>query len=131
MEYLLYQRYSKYIISSKSLDEFIFKIKTKRYTNTKLNRMLLHILVNFTKEEAKQFNNIEYIRVLGFNFKGREYLNKIKSNLKVPLVVKFASIKNEMLNIELRSTCVYASVLNENEKQKIIEAEYKNGPIIF
>jgi len=124
-------RFLKYIVSSKSLEEFMLKIKTKRYTYSKLNRMFLHILVSFTKEEAENFQNNEYIRILGFNYKGKEYLNKIKNDLEIPLVVKFASIKNPILDLEFRSTCLYASVLDEVEKQKVIEAEYKNGPIMY
>lgn len=124
-------RLLKYIISSKNLDEFMLKIKTKRYTYSKLTRMFTHILVGFTKEEASSFKNCEYIRVLGFNFKGKEYLNKIKNDLEIPLVVKFASIKNNMLDLEFRATCAYASIFDEIEKQKIIEAEYKNGPIMY
>ena len=109
----------------------MLKIKTKRYTYSKLTRMFTHILVGFTKEEASSFKNCEYIRVLGFNFKGKEYLNKIKNDLEIPLVVKFASIKNNMLDLEFRATCAYASIFDEIEKQKIIEAEYKNGPIMY
>ncbi len=124
-------RLLKYIVSSKSLDEFILKIKTKRYTYSKLSRMFTHILVNFTKEEAKSFKNCEYIRILGFNPKGKEHLNKIKNDLSIPLIVKFASLENEMLKIEYRATCVYTSVLDEKTKTKLIEAEYKNGPIIY
>ncbi len=123
-------RIKKYILKSKTLDELILKIKTKRYTYNKLNRMLNHILCSFTKEEAEKFDQIEYIRILGFNIKGQEYLNKIKKEINIPIITKFSDIKSEMLDIEFRSTCVYASVLNEEDKIKLIESEYKNPPII-
>jgi cytidyltransferase-like protein len=123
-------RFLKYIVSSKSMDEFLLKIKTKRYTYSKLMRMFTHILVNYTKEEAENFKSCEYIRILGFNQKGKEHLNKIKNNISIPLVVRFASLNHPMLKLEYRATCVYASILDEKEKEKLIEAEYKNGPII-
>ena len=93
--------------------------------------MFTHILCDFTKEQANEFNNIEYIRVLGFNNKGRLYLKQIKNEIEVPIITNFSSIKNKILDVEFKSTCVYASILDENEKIKIIESEYKNYPIIL
>ena len=124
-------RINKYIIKCKNLDELILKIKTKRYTYNKLNRMFTHILCNFTKEEADEFENIEYIRILGFSSNGRNYLKGVKDNTNIPIITNYSKLKNKMLELEFRSTCVYASILNENEKIKLIESEYKNYPIII
>ena len=44
---------TKEIINANTYEELITKIKTKRYTYNKISRMLLHILTNFTKEEAQ------------------------------------------------------------------------------
>ena len=123
-------RLKKYIINSKDLNEFILKVKTKRYTYNKLNRMFNHIICNFTKEEAECFTEIEYIRILGFSYKGQTYLNKIKKEIEIPIITTFSNIKSDMLDVEFRTTCVYASVLNEKDKIKLIESEYKNSPII-
>ncbi len=123
-------RIKKYIINSKSLDELILKIKTKRYTYNKLSRMFIHILCGFTKEEANRNNDIKYIRILGFNINGKAYLNYIKKEIPIPLISNFSSIKDEMLDIEFRTTCIYASILNEKEAIKLIESEYKDFPII-
>ena len=125
----IHNRIKKYIIQSKSLNDLILKVKTKRYTYNKLNRMFTHILCNFTKEEAKKFNKIEYIRVLGFNSNGREILKDLKKNIGIPIVTNFSDIDSEMLDIEFRSTCCYASILNEQDKIKLIESEYKNYPL--
>ena len=123
-------RLKKYIVSSKNLDEFILKVKTKRYTYNKLNRMFNHILCNFTKEEALRLNEVEYLRILGFSYKGQDYLNKIKKEIELPIITKFGSIDSEMLDIEYRVTSVYAYPLNEKDKIKLIEDEFKHPPII-
>lgn len=122
-------RVRKYIIQAKSLDDLILKVKTKRYTYNKLNRMFTHILCNFTKEEASSFKNIEYIRILGFNNNGRQIIKDIKNDIDVPIITNFSDIKNPMLDIEFRSTCCYASILDEKDKIKLIESEYKNYPV--
>ena len=124
-------RILKYINYSKNIDELILKVKTKRYTYNKLMRMFTHILCDFTKEEAKKFTNNEYIRILGFNPKGQEYLNKIKKVLNLPLITTFSTFSNPMLEIEKRVTAVYTSPFNEKDKVKLCEAEYKEGPIIY
>lgn len=123
-------RLKKFIINSKDLNEFILKVKTKRYTYNKLNRMFNHIICNFTKEEANKFTEIEYIRILGFSYKGRSYLNKVKKDVEIPIITNFSNIKSDMLDVEFRVTCCYASILNEKDKIKLIESEYKNSPII-
>lgn len=123
-------RISKYIVKAVSLDDLILKVKTKRYTYNKLSRMFTHILCNFTKDEAEQFQDIEYIRILGFDIKGKDYLNKIKKEIELPMITNFSSLESDMLDIEYRVTSVYASILNEQDKIKMIESEYKNTPIM-
>lgn len=117
------------IETSVSLDGYINNIKTKRYTYTKISRMLTHILTGFTKKEAAKMNSVEYIRVLGFTSKGQKYLNTIKKDIKIPLVTTFSTIKSRMLELEQRTTNVYASILNEQDKIKMMESEYKHKPI--
>ena len=112
----------KEIITCKTYDELIEKVKSKRYTYNKLKRMLLHILVGLTKEEAKNLKEIKYIRILGFNNLGQTYLNKIKKDIEIPVLSKFER-ENPMLNLELRSTIIYSLPKNETSLEK---AEYTN-----
>lgn len=121
-------RIKKVIVNCTNWDELVNSIKTKRYTYNKINRMLIHILCDFTKDEAQQFKNITYIRVLGFNKLGQEYLNKIKKVSKLPIITTFSKSNDEMLKLEMRITSVYASVLNENDKNKLIYQEYSSKP---
>ena len=116
-------RILKYIDEVDSFDELINKIKTKRYTYNKLSRMFIHILCSFTKEEASNID-IEYIRVLGFNDKGRNYLNKIKKTSNLPIITGYSNIDSKILDIENRVNKIYAL---DNEEE-LIERELK-GPI--
>jgi hypothetical protein len=84
--------------------------------------MLLHILCNFTKEKAKSFNKITYIRLLGFNENGRKYLNYIKKNIPVPIISKINREKDLMLEFELQTTNIYALTTNND----LIKQEYIN-----
>lgn len=116
---------TKEIINANTYEELITKIKTKRYTYNKISRMLLHILTNFTKEEAQNIK-IDYIRILGFNKNGQKYLNKIKKEVKFPLITGYQKNISKTLDIELRVSKIY-SLSNESN---LIKKEYDKKPII-
>lgn len=98
-------------------------IKTKRYTYNKVNRMLMHILLNIKKiDNDKEI----YLRVLGFNDIGRNYLKQIKRDIDVINTCKQGI--NKALDIEINATYIYSLVTGDNS---LIEREYKNKPIIF
>ena len=118
-------RIIKYINECNNLDELINKVKTKRYTYNRINRMFIHILCSFTKEEAKKFQTPEYIRILGFNNKGKNYLKQIKKEVNLPIISKFSSSKSDMIKLEQRVTSLYAYITNSNY---LNEEEYKLFP---
>ncbi|MBO5095370.1 MAG: nucleotidyltransferase [Bacilli bacterium] len=109
--------FKKHITNSNSIEELINSVKSKNYTYNKIKRCLIHILCGYTKQNC----NIEYIRILGFNKKGQEYLNKIKKDIKLPILTNFKPI----LNYELQVDKIY-SLITDNE---ILKKEL-NGPII-
>ena len=110
------------INNSNNYDELIKNIKSKKDTYNKISRMLLHILCNFTKEKAKKYNDITYLRILGLNSNGKKYLNKIKKDLDIPLISKINREKDPMLEFELNTTKIYDLPYNEN----LIQLEYQN-----
>ena len=116
----------KVIDKSDNFEDLIKNIKSKRYTYNKIKRMLIHILTSFTKEEAKRIK-IDYIRVLGFNNNGKVYLNKIKKDVKVPLVTSYKNNNSEVLNIEYRVTNIYSLIVKDTN---LIEREKKEPVII-
>lgn len=118
-------RIIKAINKSTTYEELISNIKTKRYTYNKISRMLLHILTNFTKEEANNID-IDYIRILGFTSNGRNYLNKIKKNITLPIIFGYKKNLSKVLDIELRVTKIYSLLTNTNQ----LDREYQNKPII-
>ena len=121
-------RINKCIHSCNSLDELINCVKTKRYTYNRVKRALLHILCDFTDYENSLCCDIHYIRVLGFNSIGRSFLNSFKKKCDIPIISNFSSIRDIMLDIEFRSTCVYSLIFNNGKD--IISSEYNNKPII-
>lgn len=118
-------RIKKFIYKSKSLDELILNIKTKRYTYNKIRRMLTHILCSFKKEDAKNLE-IEYLRVLGFNNKGQKVLNSVKKDLDVPIYFNYKENLNKYLDLDFKVATIYSEIVDD---PKIIDNEFKIFPI--
>lgn len=78
-----------------SIVELLSIVGTKRYAKTRLQRILLYAILGITKKDMQvSMNTKPYIRVLGFNDKGRGILSEIsKRNPKLELV---SSVKKFM-----------------------------------
>ncbi len=86
-----------------NLPEFMEKVKSKRYTQTRIQRILLYALLGFTKEDMETSKKIDpYIRVLGCNSKGQALLSEIcKANKKLPVVTSVKSFTTTCRNKKL------------------------------
>lgn len=110
-------RIKKAAQNSGSFHDLLVKIKTKRYTLTRLQRILIHILLGLSKDFFNSFHSIggpPYIRVLGFSSKGKELLSKIKSS-SLPLVTTpsdflrtCSPFQKEMLEADILASDIYS-----------------------
>lgn len=75
---------------STSYESLLENIKSKRYPNSRLQRILLHFLIGTKKESLQRFDQTGplYARVLGFNQTGRTLLKRIKQNSNIPIITK-------------------------------------------
>lgn len=98
-------------------DELLEGICTRRYTKTRVQRILMGILMGITSKDIdmlSRFDSPQYARVLGFNQKGKQLLSQIKQKSSIPLVLKTAdfikscdsSLKRK-LDFESLSTDLY------------------------
>lgn len=116
-------RLKKVINECNTIDELIEKTKSKRYTHNKIRRMLIHILIGFTKEDNNNLT-FNYIKILGFNNNGKKYLNKIKKDISVPISINKDSLTYKY---EIKATLIYDMATNN----KNIDFEISNKPIKF
>jgi predicted nucleotidyltransferase len=118
----LENRIKKAIDKSTTLEAFILEIKTKRYTYSRINRMLTHILVNYTKDDRTKVDDIEYSRILGINQKGRNYIKSIRDNAVYPIITKQSELDSFQLDLEHKVSKVY----NHTTKEGLDQLEYQN-----
>lgn len=89
--------------SCNTLIELINMVKSKRYTQTRIQRILLYALLGFTKEDMESSKKIDpYIRVLGYTSKGQTLLSEICSaNKKLPIVTSVKTFTTTCRNRKL------------------------------
>ncbi|SFL47176.1 Predicted nucleotidyltransferase [Paenibacillus sp. 1_12] len=96
------------------MEQLIGLLKTKRYTRTKLQRMLLRILLNQTKAQLSPTvlrQGVPYLRVLGFSPAGRQLLKRMKHVSKVPIITNVNAASSDaypLLQMDVQATSVYA-----------------------
>lgn len=94
----LENRLKSSVYQCKSYSELAVFVKSKRYTQSKINRILLSVLLNIDKNLPK--SKPEYIRVLGMNKKGMELLSEIKRKSRLPIITKTADYKGLCASFE-------------------------------
>lgn len=81
-------------------------IKTKEVPLSRIKRALVRITLGLDKKHMEKYSNEPYIRVLGFDKKGQEYLSYIRKTVEVPLITKTADYK-EMLLDDIHAANIY------------------------
>lgn len=113
------------------VESLLEALKTKRYTRTKLQRMLLRILLGHRKDElapSALASSIDYIRVLGFTAKGRDLLRRMKKTASVPVVQSAADGPWPYLAMDARATAVY-SLAFRDPNPRMAMRDYTKPPV--
>ena len=85
-------------------------IKTKEVPLSRIKRALVRITLGLDKKHMEKYSNEPYIRVLGFDKKGQEYLSYIRKTVEVPLITKIADYK-EMLLDDIHAANIYNMIV--------------------
>ncbi|WP_186577567.1 nucleotidyltransferase [Aquibacillus kalidii] len=123
----LENRLKKTATKATSFQSWVEAIKTKRYTWTRIQRVMTHILVNSKKETIQHItesHSISHIRLLGMSRRGQEYLNRIKKHIHVPIVTSLGK-DSSLLEMDERAADAYYSVLAPQQRIKLRSQEIK------
>ncbi|OPX42630.1 hypothetical protein CLHUN_34510 [Ruminiclostridium hungatei] len=102
---------------SGTIEELIKNICTRRYAQTRIQRILFSMLTGLTRRDTElfmEYGGPQYARILGFNHTGRTLLSKMKKNSSLPIITKTADFKTScnsllvrMLELEAQATDMY------------------------
>lgn len=104
-------RIANQIEKSSNLEELINNSQTKRYSSNLIRRLLLHIIMETNQNESQR---IDYVRILGFNKKGKLYINKLSKEIKNQIITSPKNTNNKICINELKATKLYDLLTDKN-----------------
>ena len=121
LENRIFEMATKY----EKFDDFYKNLMTKRYTNGRIQRVLIHILLKIDRKIIeKTKDGVGYVKILGFSRKGAKYLKENKENFRIkPLSgLKNVSLilneeERELLNFEIKCDRIY-NIISPHEERK-------------
>ena len=130
-------------ISSGTLEELRQSIKSKRYSFTRINRLLLYSLLDIETEQMLSFDQHGplYLHILGFSTKGRKILQEIKNKSSVRIINRGSELKNAfqdnsnpalqaMLGLDIKTTDLY-TLLYPNSSNRHGSQDFTTSPVII
>ena len=116
----------KNAVKYENYNDFLNNSVSRRYTKSRIQRVLLQIANQIKKEDVNNLPELNYIRVLGFNSKGQQLLKQSKEDTN--LITLFKNIPTPYKDIEWKTSLLYSSLLKE--PNEYIKQELK-GPVII
>ncbi len=123
-------------IHSTDYNDLIDKIKTKRYTRTRIQRALLNIVLNLKKEDIHEIyktNQHIYARILGANQKGRHIIKYLKNYSNIPIItninkfIPYSNYMQQLIEFDHRTNDLYTLLSNNPSKGE----NQKHPPILM
>ena len=119
----------KAVGSCNSINKIIKTLTSKRYTKTRIQRVLLYSLLGITKKDIQMSKRTTpYARILGFNEKGRFLSSEIvRSNPKIEFIASVKKYTREcsnknlqtMLEKDILATDIYTLGYTSNSKSNL------------
>lgn len=114
------------------MEEFYQLVKTKRYTHARLRRLVLWAYLGLAQTDRP--DKPPYLRVLGFNTRGRELLKQMKKTASLPILTKPAHAQDlddtgcRLFQLEARCTDLYDLCFRQVPTPG---REWTTGPVIL
>lgn len=102
-------------------------IKTKEVTLSRIKRALIRIMLGLDNKHMEKYDSSPYIRVLGFDKKGQEYLSYIRKKVEVPLITKTADYKDILLD-DIHAANIYNTIVAGKYGVKEL-GDFVRGPV--
>ena len=136
----LAKRLKNFCNYSGNLSDMIKVIKTKNMTLTRINRALVHLLLNIKAEDLKELQNngyVPYARVLGIKKESSRLLKQIEQNGRIPVITKVSRAEQQLdeagsklLAKDLFATHLYNQAVFD-QYGTVLQNEYKHGILIL
>lgn len=121
--------------TARDFEDLIRKIKTRRYTRTRIQRVLAALLLNIRTDTRERLGLPRYARVLGTTEAGRSYLKQYKKQGSLPVINNLSRfhtedpLLSEMLAFDILATDLFSLALENPElrmsgKDHLVKSPY-------
>ncbi|MBR2544640.1 MAG: nucleotidyltransferase family protein [Erysipelotrichaceae bacterium] len=101
---------------------FISSATTKRYTASRIQRTLCHLMVQNTRSFMNNLPVYDHLRPLAYNQTGQAYLKQLQEK-GVRIVNHFSQIIKPYRELEYKAAVVYSMLMNGEQQEKVIRGE--------
>ena len=129
-------RLKKCIDITSCTDDLISSLHTKRFTDTRIKRILLNALLGIDKQSFEKYSNPSYIRILGVSKKGKKLLGTISKSSNLPILLNSSDALNlkstakELFDLECLATNLYV-LAYKNKDLKYSNQDLTNKLIVL
>ena len=130
----LHHLFSEASRKSSTLEELYETIKSKRYTHARIRRLVLWAFLGLSAVDRPE--TPPYLRVLGMNAKGREFLRAMGKQATLPILTKPAHVRDLSLTCqnlfqgEARCTGLY-DLCRRDFGRVPGKGEFETNPVVF
>ncbi len=129
-------------ITSSNLNELRLAIKSKRYSYTRISRILLYSLFNLNKDLVDELDALGplYHHVLGFTDKGINLLGQMKESSELPILNRGRDVKklydetdtaaSKMIKLDIMASNLY-NLFYPSEKERNGASDFTTSPIRY
>lgn len=118
-------KYANELPKETTFETWLQKVKSKRFTYTRLTRIASSILIDLKKTEVQAYEKEPFYRLLGFTSKGRKVLNTAKKQLNYNMYTKISQDdKDGKYAVNYRTGKVYSLVTG-------VQQDLKRAPLMI
>ena len=129
------------IMKTDSFSHFILRVKSRRYTFTRISRLCMQLILGITRDRygmrTTDFaGDAGYIRVLGFSDRGRQLLAEIRNNESAayPVVTninkerdRLSDAARSLLDLDIHASDIYNLATGRDLSES---SDHRGGPVI-
>ena len=136
----LQERVDKLLPDVYNFKEWSAALNAKNFTHTRINRALLHLILNIKYTDLQEYEDEDYCmfaRILGFKRDSSALLSEIKDSTPLPLISKMADARNiltpkalKLLKFDVDTTNIYRNVVYQ-KFGTLLKDDYTAGLVII
>lgn len=123
------------VSANRTFEEIALGAKTKRYPQTRIQRVLMNVLLSIRKEDEAL--SPSYARVLGFGAKGAEVLRVLQRTSEIPIITKTADAvistdeSKRLFELDVLATDIYSMLYPQKSAGRNGMDFYRSPVILF